>query len=259
MFRLLALFVLVLTAGFAQVKLYLTDGYHHLVREYQVLEDRVRFYSVERSQWEEIPLSLVDLNRTEQEIRERKEALTEEAKALAAEARAERQLRAEAASVPRQAGVYELLGGKELRPLKQAEVKVQTSKRRTILQVLAPAPIVAGKATVELDGERAAYTVATDRPEFYVRLTQDQRFGILRLTPKKDLRQVEEWSIVPVTNEIFEMHEQVEVFRQQMGERLYKIWPMEPLKPGEYAVVEFTEGKGNIQVWDFAYRTTGGT
>jgi hypothetical protein len=35
---------------------------------------------------------------------------------------------------------------------------------------------------------------------------------------------------------------------------LYKIWPKQPLPPGEYAVVEFAEGKLNIQVWDFAIK-----
>ena len=35
---------------------------------------------------------------------------------------------------------------------------------------------------------------------------------------------------------------------------LYKIWPAKPLEPGEYAVIEFSEGKLNVQVWDFAYK-----
>ena len=32
---------------------------------------------------------------------------------------------------------------------------------------------------------------------------------------------------------------------------LYKIWPQDPLEKGEYAVVEYTEGKLNIRMWDF--------
>ena len=47
--------------------------------------------------------------------------------------------------------------------------------------------------------------------------------------------------------------EQVEIFRQQMDDGLYKIWPTTPLEPGEYAVMECTDGKVNIQIWDFAY------
>ena len=50
------LLALALVAWAANVKLYLTDGTYHLVREYQVQSDRVRYYSVERGEWEEIPL-----------------------------------------------------------------------------------------------------------------------------------------------------------------------------------------------------------
>ncbi len=45
----------------------------------------------------------------------------------------------------------------------------------------------------------------------------------------------------------------MEIFRQQVDDGLYKIWPTKPIEPGEYAVVEYTEGKVNVQVWDFAY------
>ena len=34
---------------------------------------------------------------------------------------------------------------------------------------------------------------------------------------------------------------------------LYRIWPEKPLEPGEYAVMEYTDGKLNMQVWDVAY------
>jgi hypothetical protein len=32
---------------------------------------------------------------------------------------------------------------------------------------------------------------------------------------------------------------------------LYKIWPEHDLEPGEYALVQYTETKVNVQVWDF--------
>jgi hypothetical protein len=63
---------------------------------------------------------------------------------------------------------------------------------------------------------------------------------------------VQKWDIVPVTNEIIEETDIIETFRQQLAEGLYKIWPTKPLTPGEYAVIEYTEGKGNVQVWDFS-------
>jgi hypothetical protein len=253
MLRLFSLAVLLCLAAFAaNVRLYLQDGSYQIVREYQVQSDRVRFYSVERSQWEEIPLTLVDLKRTEAEIKERQTALEEETKTIAAEDAFERQQREEIARVPMEPGVYLVAGG-ELKPVKQAESKIVTSKRRSVLKILSPVPMVSGKATVELDGEHSENVVAVALPEFYFRLAADERFGILRLTPKKDTRVVEKWSIAPITKEIYQEQEQVEIFRRQLGERLYKIWPREPLPPGEYAVVEYTEGQPNIQVWDFSY------
>lgn len=243
----------VLAANAATFKLYLKDGSYHLVREYQVEGDRVRYYSIERSEWEEIPTRLVDLERTLAELQRSEQRIREETKALAEEEQAERELRQEIARVPAETGVY-WVKGDGLLPLKQAESKVVTNKRRSVLKVLTPVPIVAGKATVELDGPASAAVVDTPMPEFYIRLAAEERFGIFRLTPKKDARVVQRWSIIPVTKEIFEEQEEVEVFRHQVGEGLYKIWPKAPLPPGEYAVVEYTAGKGNIQVWDFAYR-----
>src|SRR5262245_18151542 len=137
--------------------------------------------------------------------------------------------------------------------LKQADTEVHTNKGRSILKAVAPVPIVSGKATVEIKGERSENKVTSDRPEFYISLAAEERFGIIRLTPSKGVRIVERLTIIPVTKEIVEEQDQVEIFRQQIDDGLYKIWPTKPIEPGEYAVVEYTDGKVNIQIWDFAY------
>ena len=46
------------------LKLMLTDGTYQLVREYQRNGEHVRYFSMERGAWEELPASLVDWNAT---------------------------------------------------------------------------------------------------------------------------------------------------------------------------------------------------
>jgi len=73
--------------------------------------------------------------------------------------------------------------------------------------------------------------------------------------PKGTVRIVEELTVVPVTKEMVEERFAMEIFQKQMTpDGLYKIWPKQSLLPGEYAVVEFTEGKMNMQIWDFAVK-----
>ncbi|MBM3723967.1 MAG: hypothetical protein FJW40_00880 [Acidobacteria bacterium] len=235
----------------ANIKLYLKDGEHHVVREYRVEGDRVRFYSIERADWEEIPSEIVDLKRTENEIQSRQDSVRATEKAEAEEAAAERAELKEIRSVPPETGAY-WVDGATIKPLKQAESKLQNNKRRSILKAMTPIPVVNGKATVELDGEHSAFTITEPRPEFYIRLSEIERFAILRLKPGKGVRIVQELTIAPVVNMVTEEKQDlVETFRRQMGSELYKVWPTEPLPPGDYAVVEYTEGKINIQVWDF--------
>ncbi|MFN7937176.1 MAG: hypothetical protein U0R19_27880 [Bryobacteraceae bacterium] len=251
--KLLAILLLPLLLLAANVRLYMKDGEHHLVREYRVVEDRVRFFSAERGEWEEVPISLVDLKRTEREIQERASADKEKAKLIDEEEKAERELAREVSSVPQDPGVY-FVDGKAVKVMKVAETKMNNNKRRSVLQAISPIPMITGKATVELDGETSTFTVTSDLPEFYFRLSQAERFGLIKLTPGKGVRVVEKITIVPVSKEMVEEREQIEVFRRQAGEDLYKVWPMEPLTPGEYAAVQFTEGKVNMQVWDFSYK-----
>jgi len=235
------------------IKLYLKDGSYQIAREYKVESDRVRYYSTDRSEWEEIPLELVDLKKTESEIHQREEANREEAKVLREEEKAEREVAQESTRVPADPGVYFVQGDK-IQPIKAADSKVVNNKGRNALKMLSPIPAITGKATLELDGARSSNVFTNPRPEFYFRLASDERFGMVRMGLHKGNRVVEKITIIPVVKEMAEEPDLVETFRQQLAEGLYKIWPTQPLEAGEYAVVEYTEGKVNMQVWDFAYR-----
>jgi hypothetical protein len=234
----------------ATIKLFLKDGTFQLVREYQVQGERVRFYSIDRDEWEEVPRELIDLDKTVAEAKAREDAVKETAAANAAEEKAERDAANEIAKVPQELGVY-LIEDDKLTPIKAAESKIVTDKKRTVLRVMSPLPLVSGKATVELDGPHATIGTPNREPQFYIRLSEEERFGLVRMGDHKGNRVVEKLTIVPVSKETVEEPDLVDTFRQQVGDLFFKIWPEKPLAPGEYALIEYTEGKVNMQVWDF--------
>jgi hypothetical protein len=143
-----------------------------------------------------------------------------------------------------------------VKPLKLADYQIITSKKRKTLQLLSPVPLVPGKASVVIKGDHSDFVVNDLRPNFYMRLAKQERFGIIRLTPKKEARLVENISIIPVTKQALEERKQMDTFEQELAYGLYKIWPEKPLEPGEYALVEFTETEDQqdieLLVWDFA-------
>ncbi len=246
---LIALSALSLAA--ANLKLYTADGDFQLVREYKVEGDTVRFFSVERAEWEEVPLSVIDLKRTQAESNAKKDAADVKAKAYDEEAAAAREQRAEIAKIPQDSGVYRIENG-QLRTLKVADASVVTSKGRTALQILSPIPVFLGKATMEIPGETSAFAIHDDRPEFYFQMDSQQSLGIIKLKPGKKIRVVEQIEIMPITKEMGETRDSVPIFTKQLpGDNFYKIWPQDPLPKGEYAVVEYLESKVEMRVWDF--------
>lgn len=251
MFRAICVFCLFAVTGFsATIRLYLKDGTYQLASEYQVKQDRVRYYSTERDEWEEIPVEMVDLDRTKKEMSARDAEIQADAKAQAEEDAAEREAAKQVEAIPTEPGVYYIHQGK-LEPIKVAEVKIVNNKRRSVLKALSPIPMVPGKQTVEVDGEAAVKRIDEKRPEFYFRMSNEERLAIIRLTPKKGARVVENLEIVPVSKEVVEQPIEVASFKKMVADQLFKIWPEKDLEPGEYAVIEYTEGKVNLQTWDF--------
>ncbi len=251
----LLFFAFCFLASAENLKLYMKDGSDQLVREYKVENDRVKFYSLDREEWEEVPLALVDLDKTKAEIKARADTIRADAAAQDSEDKAERAARKEVASVPQEPGVYLIDDRKpapqNLTAMKVGESKVVNDKRRSVLKAISPVPLVPGKATLELDGSHSAQGTANRSPEFYIRLSDEERFGIVRMGQHKGNRVVEKLTIEPVIKETTQEPDLVEVFRQQVADGLFKIWPQKPLDPGEYAVVQYSVEKLDMQVWDF--------
>ncbi len=258
--RIFLLFLISALLCFADTfKLYLKDGDFHVVREYHVEGDRVRYYSTERGDWEEIPTALVDLSKTDKMRDSKKQQIEKETKQQDEEDAAAREQRREIESIPMETGAYYRVDN-QVKRLDAAQYQVVTNKKREALKMMSPVPLIAGKASVVIQGDHSKFVVHDDRPDFYFRPEKQERFGIIRVTPRKKERLVENVNVVPVTNQAMQDRKQVEVFQQQLQGNLYKVWPETPLEPGEYAVVEFDDGdentKGEIElmVWDFAYQ-----
>lgn len=253
-----ALAVVTGTASAQRMALFLDDGSRMEVREYEIVGERVRYFSLQRGQWEEVPLSIVDLGRTKVHNRTARAADQARAAEERRERLAERRARTELHGVPLEDGVY-YLRGREPVPLEQAFFDLGTSKGRTFLNVIAPVPVMAGRKTLSIKGVASKMVTSDDKPVLYLRLDKFSRFGISRVKPepKKERRIVQEIYTVPKSDEQLEAQDEVEVFRQQLAPLVYKIWPVEPLEAGEYAVVAFTPGETDLRAWDFSHRPSG--
>ena len=248
----IALLLLGYAFSAANFKLYLTDGTYQLVSEYKVETDRVRFYSTERSDWEEVPLEMVDLKRTKADAAAREAQNEKDTRMLAEEDEARKAIRAEIHRIPQDPGVYWFEGDKTLH-LSACESTLRTDKGREIWRRLSPIPTVPGIASLEIKGTHSEHVFRDPSQEFYIQLSDPEAFAIVRVTPKKDVRVVATVLIESTTKEVEENWVSVDIIQQELAAGgLYKFWPKADLLPGEYAVIEYTPNKMNAQIWDFA-------
>jgi hypothetical protein len=242
-------------------RLMLKDGSYHLVRSYERKGDRVRFYSIERSAWEEVPAELVDWEATskaEAEDRRRKEEILEKVQAIQTAERAE-EVDVDASIeiapgifLPEGEGLY-LLDEHALVALSQVSTELKLDKGRLLTQVLVPVPVIPTRHKVQIAGKRAQLRVSTASPEFYMR-TADQHepeLELIRAEVKGDVRQVELIS-THITGQQTSQRKTVSVQRWQLAKGVYRLTTSQQLEPGEYVLTEILpEGQTAIYVWDF--------
>ena len=146
-------------------RLMLKDGSYQLATKWEIRDDRVRFFSVERNEWEEIPNSLVDWDATKQYEADRAAGkMSKEASELEKEMQEERQeeeLRsphvAAGLRLPPEGGVYALdtyLALPELVPLDQSTGEVNRHTGHNVLRA-AINPLGGTKHTIEVAGPRS--------------------------------------------------------------------------------------------------------
>jgi hypothetical protein len=244
----------------ASQKLFLKDGTYQLVSSYEVHGDRVRYYSVERAAWEEIPLSLVDFEATKR-AQEEEKAIQ---KKVLEEGREIEQQRfdkpaevgfeiAPGIHLPQEEGVYAYDGVRVIR-LIQSSAEVVTDKKRAALVLAIPAPLLKSHSIVVLPGVKAAVRLQEAQPTFYVQSSDGlgTKLELISLKVVKESRVVEKGETGRAgIGKSSELRAAVQLERAQLAPGLYRLKPLHPLEPGEYALGELVEQKLSLGLWDF--------
>ncbi len=157
-------------------KLILKDGTYQIVREYERNGERVRYFSEERGDWEELPAAMVDWDATAKDEAASEKAFAaladkvhkqEEAKRMDNVTDIDASLQVgEGAFLPSAEGLF-VVEGKSVRLLEQVGAQNKRDKLRTVEQILSPVPIVPGKQTVVIQGAHATLRLHSTTPEFY--------------------------------------------------------------------------------------------
>lgn len=246
--------------AWASLKLFMKDGSYQVVSSYEVHGDRVRYYSLERSEWEEVPTDQVDFAATQRAQDEEKTAAKkhiEDAKEIQQQ-RFEKPVNqglevAPGIRLPSEDGIYTVEGLRLVRMVQSAG-EVVTDKRRAALALAVPVPLMKARSLVVIDGVKAAIRLSNPQPEIYVQSAEGlgAKIELLRVKPTKELRVVEQVEAARgADGKGTEQRTIVPLERTQISPNLYKLKPVLPLEAGEYVMGEIIQEKLNLDLWDF--------
>ncbi len=260
-------------------RLILKDGSYQLASKWEVKGDRVRYFSAERGEWEEVPKSMVDWSATEKYAKDRDSGVplpgaVELDKELAAERQAEEAKTPEVAPglrLPQDGGVLLLDvfdNDPQLVELHQNSGEINPDRKGNILRA-AINPVASTKQNVELAGLHAKIQAHVGLPAIYIRLElRDQaanpssaegrqapepwdRFRIVRMQTKQDKRIAGDIKVA-IYGKFKEEEKLIPSGAVQLTGGWVKVTPSSPLSAGEYAMVEMMGNEGiNLYVWDF--------
>jgi hypothetical protein len=258
-------------------KLVLKDGTFQMVRSYEKSGDRVRYFSLERGGWEEIPASLVDWDATtkaDKDASAADDALAAKIHKQEEERKIETVLDVDASLevgggtfLPPGEGMF-AVEGKSVIPIPQVGTAVKTDRKNQLKRVLSPLPIIPGKKNIELEGKRATLRINSVNPEFYLReltvddeqesalertsrqSTTEPEVELLKATVKGNKRIIESVRSMMGDQVGLENHT-ISIQEWEVAKRVHRFTLSEPLPPGEYALAEILPGGLNLFVWDF--------
>ncbi len=260
-------------------RLILKDGSYQSVTKYELKGDRVRYFSAERGEWEEVPKSLVDWDATDKFEQGRQDGkLAPEAVLLDKELESERKAElarspqvAPGLRLPDESGVFLLdtyQNQPELAELQQSGSELENNTKSNILRA-AINPLSGMKQTIELPGSHAKIQSHTPIPSAYINvdtndgaataatshgdppLAPTERFKIIRIDVKGGKR-VAGAVKTAVTGKMKSDGRYVPCTATAMTGGWVKVTPTDPLPAGEYAIAEMLGKEGmNLYVWDF--------
>ncbi len=265
-------------------RIILNDGSYQLVTKYEIKGDRIRYFSSERDEWEELPLAMVNWPATEQFEKDRAAAAAApEAVQLDKEFEQEKEREdvqqpevAPGLRLPQDSGVFLLetvLGSPQLVEVQQNEGDINQNRKTNVLRA-AINPIAGAKATIELEGAHAAVQSHVDVPSLYINVEPIPDQPDQPVSPKDSGRngpqqpEQPEQAVVPydrfrivraevkgnkrivgdvkraVTGKLSQEQHFVKTTITGVKGGWLKLTPTESLTPGEYALVEMMGKEG---------------
>jgi hypothetical protein len=242
-------------------RLMLKDGSYQIVRSYEHKGDTVRYYSVERSQWEEIPASLVDWDATAKAAQEEKQTQDQFAAKVAKREAAENAgevLDVDASLevapgliLPQDEGLF-AVEGRTITVMNQVMTQLKTDKAQAAKRILVP--IFSSKQRLEIPGKRATVRFTSQDPEFYYRTDYDAdepEVLLVRAEIRGDKRVVESIK-TNIAGERDVQRKTLSFQRWIVAKGVYRFTLGEPLPPGEYVLeVVLSMERTDMYVWDF--------
>jgi hypothetical protein len=254
-------------------RLILKDGSYQSATKWEVHGDRVRYYSAERDDWEEIPNSFVDWDATNKYEEDLASGDADKTFQLHKELTEEKQ--ADETQSPTVApglrledphAAYLLDTFKDQPQLVQMQSNggtVERNVKKTILHGDASGP----PNGISLKGAHAEVQAHSPSASLYVNSEggpQDDsssasgqpglpwdRFRIVSMDVREDKRIISKIK-TPAFGKSSEQQNIVKTTNEQLTGGWIKITPVDPLPPGEYALVELLGDEGiNLYVWDF--------